>query len=907
MKGFGTVIFGIIVCVQSVFAQAPSGFTYQAVVRDETGALRSEQMIELHIRIVQGSPTGTLVFEEPHAPMTNTQGLFSIIVGSNNPIDFKLINWENGPFYIQVFVSEELMGTSELVSVPYALHSTTAEIAQSLNYSSLIDAPNWSDSIHVAITEYEGYTNTEIDNLLAQKIDGNNVYTKYDIDTILVGYNKDSYSNEQIDSLLVSVTDTVSYSNAEITTLLSTKADVNDVYTKTETDAVLSSKANSADTYTQTEINALLIDKANNSDVYSQTYLNQEFDAKADTSLVFSRTYLTNQLNTKANSADLATVATSGNYNDLLNKPIIPILVSAFINDSEYITMADMITEAEIITMVTNNGFLLSETDPLFTASTSYGISQIDTAFWNAKSEFDGAYGSLTGKPDLSVYALSSQTYTKTQTDAALALKANTADLSSVAFSGNYNELLFKPSIPVFVSELVNDAGYVTTDRVLTEAEVVTMVQSNGFLNTESDPFFIASPSYSITSTDITNWNNKSDFDGNYSSLLGTPNLSVYALASNVYTTTEIDAALLAKVSVADLVPVAVSNDYYDLNNRPTLPTNVSDLVNDAGYITVTDIVDNEIDNEIQTLGLSGNTLTISHTGGNSVTFTGWDVDASDDVSLSSNQTIVGDKVFSGKITVATPVDNTDAANKAYVDALESQISAIELQNSVLENQIASMNAILLNAGLPGTVTDNDGNVYSTRKIGTQIWITENLKTTTFNDGTAIDFPNTDGSAWTANISGAYAWYQDNSAFKDSYGALYNWYAVASNKLCPTGWRVATDADWQTLETYLGMADASNTGERGTDEGLELRNTDLWAVDGFEILGTNTSGFSATPGGTRAETTGNYSNQTFVGFYWTATENAPNAWFRAISYDTQTVLRDSATKGTGYSVRCIQE
>ena len=118
------------------------------------------------------------------------------------------------------------------------------------------------------------------------------------------------------------------------------------------------------------------------------------------------------------------------------------------------------------------------------------------------------------------------------------------------------------------------------------------------------------------------------------------------------------------------------------------------------------------------------------------------------------------------------------------------------------------------------TVTDIDGNVYNTVKIGTQTWMVENLKTTRFNDGTAI--PNvTDASAWNALTTPGYCWYDNNEANKATYGALYNWYAVNTGKLAPASWHVATDADWKKLEMALGMTQAQEdaTGNRGTDQG----------------------------------------------------------------------------------------
>lgn len=108
-------------------------------------------------------------------------------------------------------------------------------------------------------------------------------------------------------------------------------------------------------------------------------------------------------------------------------------------------------------------------------------------------------------------------------------------------------------------------------------------------------------------------------------------------------------------------------------------------------------------------------------------------------------------------------------------------------------------------SGETGLVTDADGNSYTSVTIGAQVWMVENLQTTKYNDGTAIPLVET----WNYPIKPGYCWYNKDIANKGSYGALYNWYAVNTGKLAPTGWHVPTDADWTTLENYL-MANGFN-------------------------------------------------------------------------------------------------
>jgi uncharacterized protein (TIGR02145 family) len=102
------------------------------------------------------------------------------------------------------------------------------------------------------------------------------------------------------------------------------------------------------------------------------------------------------------------------------------------------------------------------------------------------------------------------------------------------------------------------------------------------------------------------------------------------------------------------------------------------------------------------------------------------------------------------------------------------------------------------------TVVDIDNNIYNTITIGTQTWMKENLKTTKYNDGTAIPLIE-DTTAWGVQPTPAYCWYNnDSSKYKNPYGAFYNWYVVNAGNLCPTGWHVPSDVEWTILTDFLG-------------------------------------------------------------------------------------------------------
>ena len=198
-------------------------------------------------------------------------------------------------------------------------------------------------------------------------------------------------------------------------------------------------------------------------------------------------------------------------------------------------------------------------------------------------------------------------------------------------------------------------------------------------------------------------------------------------------------------------------------------------------------------------------------------------------------------------------------------------------------------------------VTDIDGNLYHSITIGTQTWMVENLKTTKYNDGTTI--PNViDPTAWKTLTTPAYCWYYNDTVFnKVIFGALYNWYAVNTGKLAPTGWHVPTDAEWTQLTDYLG-------GDSLAGDKLKEAGTAHWHGPNTEA--TNETGFTALPGGTFNE----LGYFTFVGefcFWWSATKDdtySNYAWERHLYfYHDSGVYRANVDKKYGYSVRCVKD
>lgn len=206
------------------------------------------------------------------------------------------------------------------------------------------------------------------------------------------------------------------------------------------------------------------------------------------------------------------------------------------------------------------------------------------------------------------------------------------------------------------------------------------------------------------------------------------------------------------------------------------------------------------------------------------------------------------------------------------------------------------------------TITDIDSNIYQTVVIGNYEWMAQNLKTTTYNNGTKI--PNvTDSNTWVGLKSGAYCWYNNNENNANTYGALYNWYAVNTCQLCPLGWRVPSDKEWKYLEGFVDNKYGpeapvwDSTRSRGYDVGQQLKSTSGWRNGN----GSNAFGFNAIPGGERASK-GRFLFNGESGFYWSSSESdTSRAKYRCLIYFIDNIFRNDHPKFMGFSVRCIRD
>jgi uncharacterized protein (TIGR02145 family) len=201
--------------------------------------------------------------------------------------------------------------------------------------------------------------------------------------------------------------------------------------------------------------------------------------------------------------------------------------------------------------------------------------------------------------------------------------------------------------------------------------------------------------------------------------------------------------------------------------------------------------------------------------------------------------------------------------------------------------------------GQIGQISDIQGNVYKTIGIGSQIWMAENLRTTKLNNGSLIPQVESD-SIWDFNPHIAFCWYNNDSICNAKiYGALYNFYTVRTELLCPIGWHIPRDSDWTILVDFLGGSEKA---------GGKLKDyyTSYWSEPNV-CLATN-YGFAALPGGRRSSYLGRFGAIREQGYWWTCTsKNDFIAYARAMYNNNTSISGFESSYGNGYSVRCIKD
>jgi uncharacterized protein (TIGR02145 family) len=291
-------------------------------------------------------------------------------------------------------------------------------------------------------------------------------------------------------------------------------------------------------------------------------------------------------------------------------------------------------------------------------------------------------------------------------------------------------------------------------------------------------------------------------------------------------------------------------------------------------------IATTDLSNLTQTTANSGGNVTSD--GGSMVTARGvcWSTTSSPTISDSKTTDGAGTGTFASLIVGLVP--NTTYYVRAYA-------------TNIIGTTYGNQSTLTLWINSPGKrFNDIDWNPYNSVKIGNQVWMVGNLKTTKFNDGTTIPLV-TDNTSWMNLSTAAYSRYSSDVA---NDGPLYNWFAVNTGKLCPTGWHIPSNAEWTTLTTFLG-------GESTAGGKLKEASTTHWISPNEGA--TDESGFYALPGGYRGFD-GTYVGIGSSGEWWSSTEySSQDAWHRTMYYSSSIVGRSIGDKRDGFSVRCLKD
>jgi uncharacterized protein (TIGR02145 family)/uncharacterized repeat protein (TIGR02543 family) len=201
------------------------------------------------------------------------------------------------------------------------------------------------------------------------------------------------------------------------------------------------------------------------------------------------------------------------------------------------------------------------------------------------------------------------------------------------------------------------------------------------------------------------------------------------------------------------------------------------------------------------------------------------------------------------------------------------------------------------------SIKDADGNVYHEVRIGNQVWMVENLKTTKYRDGSMIPFGR-DSAIWVYNDSPKYCWVNGDSSYKNPYGALYNWYVVDPanpKKVAPQGWHVPSDTEWWTLVEYLGGLHTAHG---------PLKEAGFTHWNSPNIDATNSSGFTGLPAGRRNDFSASFDLLGDWGFWWTTvieTNEPLKSRYYGLRFELAMVDNYRSPKKYGFSVRCIRD
>jgi uncharacterized protein (TIGR02145 family) len=909
----------------AIMAQTPAMFNYQAVIRDSNSDILINEDINLTVEIVKTTESGVVVFSETHETSTNAYGVVNVKIGSVNSLAG--IDFSDDSYFVRISVDDVFMGASQLLSVPYALHAKTADNMFSGNYADLINTPDLTGYL----TDINGENLGDLSDVDLTNLSDNQIL-KYDaglgkwisIDVAAASEIDPIFNASEAAAIVNSGSGSVITADerAKLNGIeAGAEINVNPDWNAISGDAQILNKpafsevASSGDYYDLINLPAIFDGtwtSLSGKPTFSSVAINGNYNELVNLPSLFDGTW-TNLTGKPAFHA----IATTGNYSDLTNKPIL----STVANTGNY---SDLTNKPTLSTVAGSGNY---------------------NDLTNKPTLFDGTWLSLSGKPNFHTVATSGNyndltnkptTITTAQADAIVANTAkrsyplvdetklagiqsgaevnvnpdwnsiagdsqilNKPTLSTVATSGSYNDLSNKPTL--FSGSFNDLSGKPTT------------IAGYGITNAMST----SHAANGITATNISNWSTAYSW-GNHAGLY----------RSSTWVPAWSDVSGKPTFST-----VATSGNYNDLSNKPTF----SAVATSGNY---SDLAGAPV---LSTVAVSGNYS---------------DITGAPNLSSFATKNMNSENITN----LANPVNEQDAATKSYSDMkfqmllnymvesgadiqglLDAGISPEELVEaeasiadllaggaSVSElfamgvcvgtlRKAGALEADLIAAGLVGTLTDFEGNIYGWVKIGDQIWMDENLKSTKYADGTDI------------NINLPYTWgyyiYNSDPANLTKYGYIYNFEAALRGEVstdanpstmqgaCPAGWHMPSHSEWTELKDYL-INDGFGIDE--TNIGKAFASTTDWQASavagtvGNDQASNNDSGFDALPSGSRNAYYGSFGGMQVWTYFYSSTWNHTGYPYYDNYVQTPSLVNDNANMDivnlrlTGYPIRCVK-
>jgi uncharacterized protein (TIGR02145 family) len=959
------------------FSQAPQKINFQSILRNTNGEVVANKAVSLRISILSGSLTSTLVYSETHTKTTDASGLISLQIGNGTVIngEFSSILWGKAAYFIKLEADFNggsnyvLLGTQELMSVPYALYASKTDTAV-LNLANRFNSKvNISDTARI-LTNYRNELNNKVNTSdtffmlsnywtgLNNKVnisDTSNMLNPYlrKVDAI-VNVETDPVFNSSIakgisgidtaywnrktgnttgniqywngttwvnlapglpgQSLIITSTGIPSWSGAAFPTLT-----ISTISSITSTSAGAGGNI-SSDGGAAVSARGLVYGTTSNSTL-SNTVLTIGSGTGGYAGTISGLTPNTNYY-----VRAYATNSAGTGYGNEITFQTLPVAVPTLVT-----TDASGITQ----TTVTSGGTIINDGGALVTErGIVYGSSSNPTTTNTKVSS-----GSGTGSFSVNVTALTPNT--------TYYIRSYAINSAGTGYGNNITFQTTVPAIPSLTTrELLNitnttatGGGSITNDggSSITAKGICwgispnpTTADSKTADGTGTTTFtsFITGLSANVTYYVRSYATNSTGTGyGNQQSITtsSTSNTLPVVTSTSVTGLTTIQATFNAEVNSQGGGTVTERGAVWNTSGNPTVNSNRIPLGSGTGvYTTIITGLSGGSNYYIRAYAINnfginyGIEIPFRTLSGLATLTTNNVITQSTTASSGGNITDYGGSTISvrGVVwnTTGTPtISDSKTTDGSTIGSYVSNLTALIPNTTYYVRAYATNNTgtaygneqTFTTTATSQTVTDIDGNTYNTVQIGEQVWMSENLKTSRYRNGGSIPYV-VGNSDWQALTTGAWSYYDHDAANNAVYGKLYNWYTTLGDTLCPAGWGVPTDDEWTTLTTYLG-------GEGVAGGKMKSIGTSYWNSPNIDA--TNESGFSALPGGYRNNNGQFYSAlQNMHTFFWSTSETITSSrvHYRGLYHTSGAVDNGGSAllngnKTEGASIRCLKD